>query len=219
VSIDEARRLAESAVAALLAERAKRGGQIVADGVVWVPPSEAPSRPVRDSPPSRDVVRAFLETVLRDGAVAVRDLESKARAELLLAEGRPLSQSKPIRKAADELHVLRFRQDDQWFWQLPSVSNQDDRKMPNASSPVAAASDKPTVQDDLVVAPDVVTPETPTAQDDLAAARRKFIEDTLRWHESDEAKAVIKRGFREAEEIIKRDPEYARLGLDYASRS
>jgi hypothetical protein len=92
----------------------------------------------RGVPPSREVVRAFLESVLRDGAVAVRDLEARARAEVLLAEGQQLSQCKPIREIADELHVLRFRQDDQWFWQLPAVSDQDDREMPDAASQVPA---------------------------------------------------------------------------------
>jgi hypothetical protein len=94
--------------------------------VVWVPPEEAPVR----RNPSRQTIQAFLESALADGAVPVRELEAKAPAAMLLAPDLPISQCKPFRRAADDLHVLRFRDDDRWFWELPKTGGQDAHKMP-----------------------------------------------------------------------------------------
>jgi hypothetical protein len=53
----------------------------------------------------REVIRAFLESVLCDGAVAVRDLEARARAEGLLEEGQVISQTMPWRTAGRKLGI------------------------------------------------------------------------------------------------------------------
>jgi hypothetical protein len=123
-STDRARRLAETAVQALLDELARKG-RIETTGVVWVPPEEAPVR----RNPSRQTIQAFLESALADGAVPVRELEAKAPAAMLLAPDLPISQCKPFRRAADDLHVLRFRDDDRWFWELPKTGGQDAHKV------------------------------------------------------------------------------------------
>jgi hypothetical protein len=106
MSIDRARRLAESAVAALLAERVRNGGRIECDGVSWAPP--------KTQRPSRQSIRVFLEVALRDGAVAVRDLEARARAEGLLPPNLAISQCAPFRTAARKFKILSFREDDRW---------------------------------------------------------------------------------------------------------
>jgi hypothetical protein len=194
-SAEKARRLAETAVQTLLDELARKG-RIEATGVSWEPPKEAPAQ--RKPSPSRRTIRAFLETALADGAVAVRDLEAKARAAMLLVPDLPISQCMPFRTVARKLKILSFREDDRWWWRLPMVEKQDDLKMIEAMPEPAPA--VPVV-----------------CQDDIVAARRKIMEQTLSWHKSEEAKAVIKQSLREAEEIIK--AEYARLGLDYTSRA
>jgi hypothetical protein len=148
-------------------------------------------------PTDRAAIRAFLESALADGGVPVRDLEARARAAGLLPEGLAISQCKPIRKAANKLHILRYRDGDHWVWELPSVSGKDAQKMPASADVVQLDAQVPPVED-------------------LAAARRKFIEESMRWYGTAEFKATIKQGLEEAEEIVRQ--EYARLGLDYASR-
>jgi len=130
-STDRARRLAETAVQALLDEFARKG-RIEATGVVWVPPKEAPAQRNPSPSPSRQTIRAFLEAALADGAVPVRDLEAKARVATLLAPDLPISQCKPFRRAADDLHVLRFRDDDRWFGSCRRLAS----KMPTRCPPV-----------------------------------------------------------------------------------
>jgi hypothetical protein len=117
--------------------------------------------------PDRAAIRAFLCAALADGAVPVRDLESQARAAGLLAEGLPISQSRPIRRVADKLHTLRFREDDKWWWRLPMTSSQDAVKV---TAPVSVP----------VPAPD--PSPAPSVQDDIVAARRKFAEQSLKEH-------------------------------------
>jgi hypothetical protein len=116
----------------------------------------------------RVAIKAFLQTALADGAVPAKDLEIKARAAGLLAEGLPLSQCHPLRRIADKLHILRYREDDRWWWRLPMTrmtSRQDDDKV-TAPAP------------DLVLVPGPTPP--PAIQDDPAAARRKFAEQSLK---------------------------------------
>ena len=67
----------------------------------------------------REAIKALLQTTLADGAVAVRDLETKARATGLLAADLPLSQCRRLRRIAGKLHILRHREDDRWRWRLP----------------------------------------------------------------------------------------------------
>jgi len=134
--------------------------------------------------PDRAAIRAFLCAAPADGAVAVRDLESQARAAGLLAEGLPISQSRPIRRVADKLHTLRFREDDKWWWRLPMTSSQDAVKV-TAPAP------------DPVPAPD--PSPAPSVQDDIVAARRRFMEESIRGFEEmnrkvyQEAKVTVDR--------------------------
>jgi hypothetical protein len=134
-------------------------------------------------PTDRAAIRAFLESALADGAVRVRDLEAKARAEGLLPPDLAISQCKPFRRVAEKLHILHFREDDRWLWRLPV---QDARKPPEGA---------PNLELD---APDVSPePVKPPAQDDLAARRRKHAEETVRWFSSPEFKEAMRKG-REA---------------------
>jgi hypothetical protein len=64
--------------------------------------------------------------------------------------------------------------------------------------------------------PDPIPPPPVVAQDDAAEARRQFAERMLRWFDSDECRAAMAEGCRQAEETIRADPLY---GLDYAPRS
>jgi hypothetical protein len=234
--MDKARQLAESAVAALLAERAKRGGQIVAEGVVWNPQSEAPAQEVSDSSPSREAIEAFLGAELAGGLVPVKRLHERAVAAGLLPEGEgpPLWRRKPWRSAARGLGVEHHQQDREWFWGLPTDENvgapeqidqgpvkidQGPTGMSAVLSPEPTDSDNMSPQGDIATAPDTVTdgaesvtsdsPSTPT--DDIVAARRRFAEQMLDWWESDECREVMAEGRRQADEIIARD--YERLGL------
>jgi hypothetical protein len=91
--------------------------------------------------------------------------------------------------------------------------------MPDAAPQVPADSDNRTPQDDIAAAPDTsaaggefVSPDSPsTPAEDLVAARRQFAERMLLWHDSEECRAAMEEGRRQAEEIIQR--EHARLGL------
>jgi len=169
--------------------------------------------------PGRAPIMAFLQTVLADGAVPVRDLETCARAEGLLAERQPISQCKPFRSTADKLRVLRFREDDRWFWQLPPASDRDDRKMPDAPPQRPTDSDTLAPQYDIGAAADtlasgggVVSPDSPsTPVRDLAAERREFMEKMLRLHQTPEAHEAMRQGREQAEKVIR--AEYERLGL------
>jgi hypothetical protein len=91
----------------------------------------------------RQAIKAFLLTALADGALAVRDLEAKARAGGLLAEGLPISQSRPIRRIADKLHVLSYREDDPWWWRLPMARPQDGGKVTASLSSRVPVPDAP----------------------------------------------------------------------------
>jgi hypothetical protein len=137
--------------------------------------------------PDRAAIRTFLRAALANGAVPVRDLESRARAAGLLAEGLALSQCMPIRTAAGKLKVLRYREDDRWWWRLPSTKMEDDVKM---------------IETALETEPVAEPPPSPSVQDDLAAARRKFVEERLCWYHSDEARAAAQKGREQAERYL-----------------
>ncbi|HWM83571.1 MAG TPA: AAA family ATPase [Pseudolabrys sp.] len=74
----------------------------------------------------------FLKIVLAAGSADVLEIESEARAAGLLAEGKPVSQSKPFRSARNKLNVqvekVGFKSGAKWQWRLPGMA-----KMPSES--------------------------------------------------------------------------------------
>jgi hypothetical protein len=132
----------------------------------------------------RAKIAEFLQAELASGAVAVRDLEAKARAAGLLSPDLPISQCMPFRTVANKLHVLRYRENDKWWWRLPNTKTQGDAKV-------------------IETVPETEQPAPEVSQDDIAAARRLFMEKTLRWHDSAEAQAAMKAGLESAERYLK----------------
>jgi hypothetical protein len=69
----------------------------------------------------------FLKIALAAGPADVLKIESEARAAGLLAEGKPVSQSKPFRSARKMLNVqlekVGFMSGAKWRWRLPGVTN------------------------------------------------------------------------------------------------
>jgi len=75
----------------------------------------------------------FLSAVLADGGMPVKEIERQAIEAGLLADGKPISQSKAIRSAREVLGIKPHREGGaaaagQWIWSLP-----DPAKMPSAS--------------------------------------------------------------------------------------
>lgn len=72
----------------------------------------------------KDEAADFLQVVLSGGPVAVKEIERQAREAGLLADGKPISQSRPIRSARDDLGIMPHREGGvagagQWVWSLP----------------------------------------------------------------------------------------------------
>jgi hypothetical protein len=195
---------------------------------------------VRDSSPSREAIEEFLKVELAGSQVAVKRLHERAVAAGLLPEGEgpPVWRRKPWRSAARRLGVEHHQQDREWFWQMPAAEKV---QVPEQIAQVPAGNDQvptgmsvvlsqaPTqvrvipdtlaAQDDIATAPDIPasdgqaassdSPQTPA--EDLVEARRRFAERMLRWFDSDECRAAMAEGRRQAEEIIRRAPKYAGL--------
>jgi DNA-binding NarL/FixJ family response regulator len=63
----------------------------------------------------------FLQVQLRDAsAVAVIEIEKRARTVGLLAQHSPISQDKAFRRARSRLGVLTYQQGRHWYWRLPA---------------------------------------------------------------------------------------------------
>lgn len=81
---------------------------------------------VGDQPSSKnDAVHLLLE-LLKDGPMSVREIERHAVETSLLAEGKPIGQSKPFRSARAELDIKPRRAGGlagggQWVWELPGA--------------------------------------------------------------------------------------------------
>ena len=69
-------------------------------------------------------VMEFLRTLLADGPVSVREIQSQAVEAGLLAEGKPITQNKMFRRVRDKLSIKSGKQGfggkGGWQWELPS---------------------------------------------------------------------------------------------------
>jgi hypothetical protein len=77
-----------------------------------------------DQPSTKNDAVQFLLHLLEDGPMAVRDIERQAVEASLLAEGKPIGQSKPFRQARADLDIKPRRSGGlgaggQWVWELP----------------------------------------------------------------------------------------------------
>jgi len=145
----------------------------------------------------RAKITEFLKTELVAGPVAVRQLQEKAIAAGLLTEGDgpPLWKRKPWRRAAERLEVKHDQRDRGWFWRLPADKN------------LQVPDDAPQVPETLLQVPtisDASLSGAPSPRvEDIAAARRRFIEERLHWHETPEAHELMRAARESAERYLK----------------
>jgi hypothetical protein len=88
------------------------------------------------------MISNFLLTALKNGPVAVSDLDRLARAAGLLLGQRPIGQSKAFRSARTSLGIKPFQRGRAWHWSLPETPSC------GSDAPVVA-SDAPPVYNDL----------------------------------------------------------------------
>jgi hypothetical protein len=79
----------------------------------------------RGQPSTKSDAVDFLLELLKDGPVAVREIERQAVEASLLADGKPIGQSKPFRSARIDLDIKPRRagglaDEGQWVWELPA---------------------------------------------------------------------------------------------------
>jgi len=136
-------------------------------------------------------ITAFLKGELASGPVPVKLLQEQALAAGLIEQGKRIWQTKAWRTAARKLKVKHVQDKNGWLWMLPPVRPpaapaQVQQQEPDAP-PVSAAAPDPL--------PDAPVPEP----DDLVAARRKFMEESMRGFEEmcrkadQEAKVTVAR--------------------------
>jgi hypothetical protein len=105
--------------------------------------------PARRKPSPRNVpaqlVEAFLQYALADGAVSVAKLEEKARGAELIGERQTITDSKRFRAAKAALHIRSYRvgfgPGAVWFWALPAPPSAPMPEILSSPASIAPASD------------------------------------------------------------------------------
>ena len=76
-----------------------------------------------DTPTMAEEAKQFLREALTKGPMAVLDIEAEARAAGMLAPTQQIKNSKPFRKACDELGIVHSREGfgpgAKFYWKLP----------------------------------------------------------------------------------------------------
>jgi hypothetical protein len=106
-------------------------GDLVAPSIAWstqhvsISATEALTAAIggNDEPTATDDAVDFLRKLLADGPVSVKEVERQAVDAGLLAEGKPIGQSKPFRNARKVLGIITDKggMREGWTWALPKM--------------------------------------------------------------------------------------------------
>jgi putative DNA primase/helicase len=92
-------------------------------------------------PTAKEMWIEFLRTVLSDGALPAKEVEREAVQACLLAEGKPIGDSKPCRDARKALGMAKPRKGgmgEGWVWELPKAPSPPEDALQNNRAPSAS---------------------------------------------------------------------------------